>query len=230
MVKGTRQGLTCEPGLLLLALLLLLGASGCQRQNSPQRFAAEPKPPPILKPLPPNSPPQLRQMIEGAVEQVGVTKGYDPSYVSIKYPGGDVPIETGVCTDVLVRAFRKVGIDLQQQVHEDMSRAWSEYPKKWGLSGPDANIDHRRVPNLVTFLKRQGKAVAITMNKDDYLPGDIVSWDLGNGVDHIGIVTNLWSESEKRCLIVHNIGAGARIEDVLFDWRITGHYRYFTHL
>lgn len=226
MVKETRP-LTGRQGSFLLALLLLWGTSACQPPSSSQRVAAEPTPSPILKTLAPNSPPQLQQLIEGAIEQVGVTKGYDPSYVNIEYPGGDVPIETGVCTDVLVRAFRKVGIDLQRQVHEDMERAWSEYPKKWGLSQPDANIDHRRVPNLMTLLKRQGKAVTITMNKDDYLPGDIVTWDLGNGVDHIGIVSNIWSESEKRCLIVHNIGAGTKVEDVLFAWRITGHYRYF---
>jgi len=169
----------------------------------------------------------LKQLIDGAVEQVGITKGYDPSYVSIDYPGGDVAIETGVCSDVLVRAFRKAGVDLQRLVHEDMVRAWAAYPKNWGNSGPDTNIDHRRVKNLMTYFERQEKSVGISKNKDDYLPGDIVSWDLGNGVDHIGVVTNVWSESEKRCLIVHNIGAGAKLEDALFAWRITGHYRYF---
>jgi uncharacterized protein YijF (DUF1287 family) len=156
-----------------------------------------------------------------------VTTGYDPSYVKLDYPLGDVPKETGVCSDVVVRAFRSAGVDLQKEVHEDMARAWSEYPKKWGTSAPDANIDHRRVLNLMTYFARQGKLLPVTGHADDYLPGDVVAWDLGNGLDHIGLVTNFWSESEKRCLVIHNIGAGARVEDVLFAWKITGHYRYF---
>jgi len=123
--------------------------------------------------------------------------------------------------------IHKAGIDLQKEVHEDMTRAWSEYPKKWGAGSPDSNIDHRRVLNLMTYFNRQGKSVPISNNRDDYLPGDVVAWDLGGGMDHIGIVSNMWSESEKRCLVVHNIGAGARIEDVLFSWPIIGHYRYF---
>jgi uncharacterized protein YijF (DUF1287 family) len=206
--------------------MLLVLVLACQRQQVSQTIPVS-SPSPVLKPLPPAAPHELKQLIDGAVQQVGITKNYDPSYVSIDYPGGDVAIETGVCSDVLVRAFRKVGIDLQQLVHEDMVRAWEAYPKKWGNSSPDTNIDHRRVKNLMTFLERQGKSVGITKSNDDYLPGDIVSWDLGDGVDHIGIVSNIWSESEKRCLMVHNIGAGAKIEDVLFTWRITGHYRYF---
>jgi len=161
------------------------------------------------------------------VAQAGVTTGYDPSYVKIDYPAGDVANETGVCSDVVVRAFRKAGIDLQKEVHEDMARAWSEYPKKWGAGGPDSNIDHRRVLNLMTYFNRQGKSVPISNNRDDYLPGDVVAWDLGGGLDHVGIVSNMWSESEKRCLVVHNIGTGARVEDVLFAWPIKGHYRYF---
>ena len=181
----------------------------------------------VLKSLPQNSSPQLKQVIDGAIAQAGVTTGYDPSYVSIKYPGGDVPLNTGVCSDVLVRAFRSAGIDLQKEVHEDMTRAWNEYPKRWGLSRPDANIDHRRVPNLMKYFERKGKAVPITDEPDDYLPGDIVAWDLGGGVYHIGMVTNMLSETQRECLIVHNIGAGTRIEDVLLNWTIKGHYRYF---
>jgi hypothetical protein len=147
--------------------------------------------------------------------------------VKIAYPGGDVPIETGVCSDVIVRAFRKAGLDLQQKVHEDMKAAWLEYPTRWNLNRPDPNIDHRRVLNLMKYLERKGKSLPTSNNRDDYLPGDIVTWDLGNGVEHIGVVSNVWSEPEKRCLIVHNIGAGARLEDVLFSWTVTGHYRYF---
>jgi uncharacterized protein YijF (DUF1287 family) len=180
-----------------------------------------------LVPLSANVSPQLRQLVESALEQTKITKGYDPSYVAIDYPGGDVPLETGVCSDVIVRGFRKAGIDLQKEIHEDMKLAWPAYPRKWGLTGPDSNIDHRRVLNLMTYFDRKGKSLAITANRGDYLPGDIVAWDLGNRVDHIGIVVNVWSEDSHGYLVVHNIGAGARCQDVLFNWQITGHYRYF---
>lgn len=161
------------------------------------------------------------------MDQTKVTTGYDPAYVGIAYPNGDVAPETGVCSDVIVRSFRKVGIDLQKDVHEDMKAAWSVYPKKWGAAGTDTNIDHRRVLNLTTYFDRQGKSLPVTTDAANYLPGDIVSWDLGNGIDHIGLVVNTWSETNRRYLIVHNIGAGARLEDVLFNWQITGHFRYF---
>jgi uncharacterized protein YijF (DUF1287 family) len=147
---------------------------------------------PVFKPLPANSSPQLKQLIDGAVSQAGITTGYDPAYAKIQYPKGDVPIDTGVCSDVLVRAFRKAGVDLQKEVHEDMTRAWDEYPKKWGMSGPDSNIDHRRVLNLMKYFERVGKSVTITDEPDDYLPGDIVAWDLGGGTYHIGIVTTCY--------------------------------------
>jgi len=182
---------------------------------------------PVFKPLPANSSPQLKQLIDGAVSQAGITTGYDPSYAKIQYPNGDVPIDTGVCSDVLVRAFRKAGVDLQKEVHEEMTRAWDEYPKKWGMSGPDSNIDHRRVLNLMKYFERVGKSVTITDEPDDYLPGDIVAWDLGGGTYHIGMVTNMLSETQRECLIVHNIGAGTRVEDVLLNWTIKGHYRFF---
>lgn len=212
----------------LLFALAILGLASCQRQISLVTKTSTGIPEhPILKPLPENAPPQLKQLIDGAVAQAGVTTGYDPSYVSIGYPGGDVSPQTGVCSDVVIRSFRKAGVDLQKEVHEDMVSAWSEYPKRWGLTRPDANIDHRRVPNLMTYFKRNGIALPITNNSQDYLPGDVIAWDLGNGVDHIGIVTNIWSLDQQRCLIIHNIGAGARVEDVMFDWSIKGHYRYF---
>jgi uncharacterized protein len=212
---------------IALAVCLLSALANCHRQAYSVRSREAVPPHPVFKPLPLQASPQLKQLIDGAVAQAGVTTGYDPSYVKLAYPAGDVPIETGVCSDVVIRAFRKAGIDLQKEVHEDMVREFAAYPKKWGLSGTDSNIDHRRVPNLMTYLARQGKAIPISNNNDDYLPGDVVAWDLGGGIDHIGIVTNMWSESEKRCLIVHNLGAGTRVEDVLFAWTIKGHYRYF---
>ena len=177
--------------------------------------------------MPATAPPTLKQVVAAAIDQIGTTTGYDPSYVKIDYPNGDVPLDRGVCSDVIVRAFHKGGIDLQKEIHEDMKNAWDDYPKKWGLSGPDPNIDHRRVPNLATYFERRGKSLPITNNADDYLPGDVVSWDLGSGTGHIGIVVNAWSDAEKKYLMVHNIGLGARLEDVLFAWKITGHYRYF---
>jgi uncharacterized protein YijF (DUF1287 family) len=166
-------------------------------------------------------------MLDGAIAQAGVTTSYDPSYVRLDYPGGDVPQETGVCSDVVVRAFRKAGIDLQKEVHEDMIAARSDYPTKWGAIAPDSNIDHRRVLNLMAYFRRRGKSLPIRYDAADYLPGDIVAWDLTSGIDHIGIVTNMSSNSQDRYLIVHNIGAGTRVEDVLFEWTIKGHYRVF---
>jgi len=177
--------------------------------------------------VPDSASPQLRQLLASATEQTTITTGYDPAYVALKYPGGDVPIETGVCSDVLVRAFRKAGVDLQKEVHEDMSAAWSAYPQRWGNARPDSNIDHRRVLNLMTFFERKGSALPASTSRDDYLPGDIVAWDLGGEVPHIGIVSNLATESPKHFLIIHNIGSGTRAEDVLFNWKIIGHYRYF---
>jgi uncharacterized protein YijF (DUF1287 family) len=171
---------------------------------------------------------EIRKLLESTVEQTTLTKSYDLKYVVIAYPNGDVPIETGVCTDVVIRAFRKAGMDLQKEVHEDMKANFSVYPKKWGLQSPDANIDHRRVPNLQTFFTRKGKSLPITQNGADYKPGDIVAWDLDSkGMTHIGLVSNLYSESNKRYQIIHNIGGGAQTEDRIFDWKIIGHYRYF---
>ena len=115
---------------------------------------------------------------------------YDPSYFSINYPNGDIPADKGVCTDVVIRAYRKMGIDLQKEVHEDMKANFEKYPKNWGLSRTDKNIDHRRVPNLMKFFERKGTMKDISENPDDYLPGDIVCWNLGGGITHIGIVSN----------------------------------------
>jgi len=207
--------------------LMLMVAVSCQRPSQRRAVAVVAPPSPVAEPLPPNASPQLKQLVEAAIEQSKITTGYNPSWVKIDYPNGDVSSDTGVCSDVIVRAFRKTGIDLQKEVHEDMTRAWSDYPRKWGARGTDTNIDHRRVLNLTTYFNRQGKSLPITNDRADYSPGDVVAWELSDGVEHIGILTNLSSEPDKHYLIVHNIGAGARVEDVLLAWKIIGHYRYF---
>lgn len=168
------------------------------------------------------------QLSEAAVDLTRSKVTYDPSYFSIPYPNGDVPANKGVCTDVVIRAYRKMNIDLQKEVHEDMKANFSKYPslKKWGLKKTDTNIDHRRVYNLETFFARNGTTKPITTNPDDYKPGDIVSWTLDNGLAHIGIVVSRKSKDGKRPLIVHNIGGGQVIEDQLFAWKIVGHYSY----
>ena len=152
---------------------------------------------------------------------------YDPSYFSLDYPNGDVPADRGVCTDVVIRAYRKLNIDLQKEVHEDMKSNFSKYPNKWGLTRTDKNIDHRRVPNLMTYFSRHGVVKAGTNNPKDYNPGDIVCWKLSSGLTHIGIVVNKKSQDGKRYLIVHNIGAGQVVEDCLFSFdKIIGHYSF----
>jgi len=171
--------------------------------------------------------PAADRLVAAARKQIGVTLTYDAAYSRLDYPGGDVPRERGVCTDVLVRAYRDgLGIDLQVLVHEDMRRAFSVYPALWGLKKTDRNIDHRRVPNLQAFFKRAGAALALSENGTDYRPGDIVSQMLPGNLPHIGIVADARSPDGSRPLVVHNIGAGARLEDVLFAYPITGHYRY----
>jgi len=161
-----------------------------------------------------------------ALELTAQNVTYDPSYFSIDYPNGDVPSDKGVCTDVVIRAYRKLGVDLQKEVHEDMKANFGAYPKIWGLKSTDKNIDHRRVPNLMVFFKRNGAEKPITKNPNDYLPGAIVCWNLGGAITHIGIVVDKKSRDGKRNLIVHNIGGGQVLEDCLFDYTIIGHYRY----
>ncbi|MDO6491001.1 MULTISPECIES: DUF1287 domain-containing protein [unclassified Cellulophaga] len=151
---------------------------------------------------------------------------YDPSYFSIDYPNGDVPSDKGVCTDVIIRAYRKLGIDLQEKVHIDMKSNFNVYPKLWGLKTTDKNIDHRRVPNLMTYFKRKGEEKLISKKAEDYVAGDIVCWSLGGATTHIGIVVNKKSKDGKRNLIVHNIGGGQVLQDCLFSFKIIGHYRY----
>jgi uncharacterized protein YijF (DUF1287 family) len=166
------------------------------------------------------------KLSEAAINLTKNPVQYDPTYFSIPYPNGDVPADKGVCTDVIVRAYRKLGTDLQKEVHEDMVKNFAVYPKKWGLKKTDSNIDHRRVPNLMTFFGRKGLKKKLTQNGQDYLPGDIVTWDLGDGLTHIGIVINRKSADKLRPLIVHNIGNGQEISDCLFAYTLTGHYRY----
>ncbi len=146
----------------------------------------------------------------------------------IPYPAGDVPADTGVCTDEVIRSYRALGVDLQKEVHEDMVQNFSAYPRKWaGLSAkPDSNIDHRRVPNLMVFFERKGEVLSVTNRPEDYGPGDLVTYDLGGNVPHIGIVVDRKGGSGRH-MIEHNIGQGPKIEDVLFNWKITGHYRYY---
>jgi uncharacterized protein YijF (DUF1287 family) len=165
------------------------------------------------------------ELVIAARRQVGITVIYDGSYRTLDYPGGDVPIERGVCTDVIVRALRTArGADLQKLVHEDMSTHFRDYPRRWGLTRPDANIDHRRVPNLMTYFERAGHARPLSSAAADYLPGDLVAWDLGGGVLHIGLVSDRKAVTGVP-LVIHNIGAGAREENILFRYAIIGHYR-----
>jgi len=166
------------------------------------------------------------QLVGAAVERTNHQVRYDGSYRQIDYPGGDVPDNVGVCTDVVIRSYRAIGVDLQRLVHEDMSAKFDAYPKNWGLSRPDRNIDHRRVPNLQVFFSRHGSTLAVSDDPVDYLPGDLVTWMIPGNLPHIGIVADRRSADGVRPLIVHNIGAGPRIEDGLFDYPITGHYRY----
>lgn len=167
-----------------------------------------------------------KTLIEAAREQTRQHVVYDGSYVSIAYPMGDVPADRGVCTDVIIRAYRQQGVDLQQLVHEDMKQRFTEYPNHWGLTRPDPNIDHRRVPNLQTFFKSYGTVVSISENAADYKPGDMVTWILPGNLPHIGLVSDKYSHDNVRPLIIHNIGAGPKEEDVLFRYPITGHYRF----
>jgi uncharacterized protein len=162
-----------------------------------------------------------------AIELTGQHVQYDPAYVKIPYPNGDVPAGKGVCTDVIIRAYRKLGIDLQKEVHVDMKQNFSAYPAIYGLRKPDSNIDHRRVPNLMVFFDRKGQSLPVSRNAGDYKPGDVVTWKLSGGATHIGIVVGIKSEVDPlRFQIVHNIGNGQELQDCLFSYTITGHYRY----
>jgi hypothetical protein len=213
--------------LYLFGALLSLTLTGCAspslKTGHTTTQAGQTRPPRVLSA---NATP-LEKLIVGGVEQESYTLNYDPAYVKLDYPGGDVPLDRGVCADVVVRAFRKAGMDLQKEVHEDMKASFAAYPKNWGATRPDRNIDHRRVANLMTFFERKGKAVTVSKQAEDYRPGDVVAWELDSGRLHIGLVTDVKIANTERYAMVHNIAAGAQIEDVLFAWRIIGHYRYF---
>lgn len=173
-------------------------------------------------------PDQATKLVAAARAQVGVTLSYDGAYTNLPYPGGDVSRDRGVCTDVVVRAFRKLGMDLQQLVHEDMARAFEKYPRNWGLRKPDPNIDHRRVPNLMCYLDRAGKKIAVTKKPEDYRAGDLVTCIVPPHLPHIMIVSGDPSPADpRRLMVIHNIGRGAQIEDRLFDFELTGHYRFW---
>lgn len=177
-----------------------------------------------------------KQLAAAAEKRTEKRIRYDGRYFKIKYPGGDIPEHLGVCTDVVIRSYRSLGIDLQQLVHEDMQQNFHLYPKFWNLTNPDPNIDHRRVPNLQVFFTRHGKSLSISDNPKDYKPGDIVTWNIATtwrkiikrkgNIPHIGIVSNQLSKNKQRPLIVHNIGLGPQLEDILFDYQITGVYRF----
>jgi uncharacterized protein len=171
----------------------------------------------------------LQRLVTAAEERPTHSVRYDPAYVRIPYPGGDLPADTGVCTDEIIRIYRAVGVDLQKEVHEDMQANFSAYPNhlRRMTVHTDTNIDHRRVPNLMVFFTRKGQQLSITTLASDYAPGDLVTWDLGGNVPHIGIVVSKKSAQTGCYLIVHNIGQGPKMEDVLFHWKITGHYRYY---
>lgn len=164
---------------------------------------------------------QNNKLVTDARSQIWKTLYYDPSYTQLKYPMGDVPLVKGVCTDVIIRALRHQNIDLQQRIHEDMKANFKKYPQKWGLKGTDKNIDHRRVPNIMTYFQRQGYQV----NDQKYLAGDIVTWDLGKGLVHIGIISDKTTMFSNTPLVIHNIGYGTRENDILFEYKIIGHYR-----
>ncbi|MFT3667474.1 MAG: DUF1287 domain-containing protein [Pseudoxanthomonas sp.] len=204
---------------LMLGLLLALLAA-CRGDTSTP-VASAPLPVPADDVAPPPSPP----LVAAARAQVGVVRIYDPAYFSVPYPGGDVPADRGVCTDVVIRALRTQGLDLQQAIHEDMRAHFDQYPRQWGLSRTDRSIDHRRVPNQMRWFERHGWAQAIGRSGVDFAPGDIVAWKLtGSGLLHIGIVSDRRSH-DGTPLILHNINAGTQEDDLLFRHAIIGHYR-----
>ena len=203
-MDAPRPAMNTRLALLALACTLAL-AQPCPAQEMPAEMAA--------------------RLVEAAAEQTRHQVTYDSTYRKIAYPGGDVPQTLGVCADVVIRAYRKLGVDLQVKVHEDMQRHFSAYPRRWKLKAPDSNIDHRRVPNLQTFFRRAGAELSISNNPADYRAGDLVTWSVPPHLPHIGIVSDRKSP-EGVPLIVHNIGRGPQLEDMLFMYPITGHYRY----
>ncbi|GAA5132317.1 DUF1287 domain-containing protein [Prosthecobacter algae] len=201
---------------LLAALTLFTASSGA---DTPERAAA------ARARLPTSDTNFASRLCHAALDRTASTVRYDGAYVRIPYPGGDVPADTGVCTDEVIRSYRSLGFDLQKLVHEDMKRHFSAYPKNWGLAKPDPHIDHRRVPNLQTFFKRQGAALPITQKAADYLPGDLITCTVEGKLPHIALVVPA-PDGGDTPWIVHNIGSGPQLEDRLFEFPLTGHYRW----
>jgi len=223
---------------LLCLLGLCAGAIGACDASAPpvprmkpatapsSRIAAEPVVPAVHRDWTDQRLPFGIRLAAAAEERATHSVRYDAAYVRIPYPMGDVPPDQGVCSDEVVRAYRLLGIDLQRLVHEDMVRAFSVYPRRWGMNGPDANIDHRRVPNLAVFFARHGRSLPVSDEAKDYKPGDVIAWALPDGRPHTGIVTERKTSDGARPLVLHNIGLGPQIEDMLFVLKITGHYQY----
>lgn len=204
---------------LYILLIALLFISCNQNERSKNQFANTIESPKTF----------AEKLSDAAISIINPSIDYDPAYFSIKYPNGDIPQNKGVCTDVVIRAYRKLDIDLQKEVHEDMIKDFSAYPnvEKWGMTKTDTNIDHRRVPNLEIFFERNGQKLSITKNPQDYKTGEIVTWLINDKLPHIGIITNKKSTDGKRNVIVHNVGNGQVLQDCLFEYKIVGHYRYW---
>ncbi|MDQ5928820.1 MAG: hypothetical protein QG594_598 [Bacteroidota bacterium] len=204
----------------ICATLIILSLFSCvHKENSTLIFSKTSKSPPISF---------EEKLSEAAISIIDPSIDYDPAYFSIKYPNGDIPPNKGVCTDVVIRSYRKLNIDLQKEVHEDMVENFSKYPnlKKWGMTKTDTNIDHRRVPNLEVFFERKGTKLPVSEDAKDYKTGEIVTWMINNKLPHIGIVTSKKSNDGQRNLIVHNVGGGQVLEDCLFEYKIVGHFKY----
>lgn len=199
-------------------LVLVLILTGCQKNETNKMIVSNELTPKTF----------TDKLSAAAISIIDPSVDYDPAYFKIEYPNGDVPKGKGVCTDVIIRSYRILNIDLQKEVHEDMVENFSLYPnlKKWGMTKTDTNIDHRRVPNLEVFFERKGTKLPVSENAEDYKTGEIVTWMINNKLPHIGIVTNKKSKDGKRNLIVHNVGGGQVLEDCLFEYKIVGHFKY----
>jgi uncharacterized protein len=211
----------------IFVIAFLLSFTSCKKQEILSNSTILISEKQVISPIEnPNS--FAEKLSNAAIQIIDKDVVYTPDYVKLKYPNGDVPTKTGVCTDVIIRAYRKLNIDLQKEVHEDMAANFTKYPnlKKWGLKTTDKNIDHRRVPNLEIFFGRKGKTLSITQNANDYKTGEIVTWMINDKLPHIGIITHLKSKDGKRNLIVHNVGNGQVLEDCLFSYTIVGHFQY----
>lgn len=211
------------------SICIVLAFAGCKPQQEPTPAArsSTSDAPAAHSPARPSLPADVRTIIVASRKRISLGERYDPKYYTIAYPGGDVPNDRGVCTDVVIRAYRHLGIDFQQLIHEDMRQDFAAYPQLWGSRSTDRNIDHRRVPNIERFLARQGAALPISDRAVDYLPGDLVTWRLSGGLPHIGIVSERLAPGSDRPLVLHNIGAGTAEDDMLFAYPIAGHFRYY---